>query len=64
MQSFSLAKSPRTYFQNLALYRILKLFKFELIKVVIFLLLFGTLVFIVNIKSREYYDFNKIELIK
>jgi hypothetical protein len=64
MQSFSISKSPSSYFQSLTFFRILKLFKFELIKVVVFLLLFGALVFIVNSQSREYYGFEKKETLR
>jgi len=46
---------PSTYIQNLTIYRILKLFKIELIKILIFILLLGAFFIYVNSESQEYY---------
>lgn len=64
MHTFSIYKSPLTIFQKMTFFRILKLFKFELIKVIIFLVIFGALVYFVNSQSREYYGYNKKEIIR
>lgn len=64
MQSFSISKSPAPYFQSLTFFKILKLFKFELIKVIIFLAVFATLIYIVNSQSREYYGYEKKEILR
>ncbi len=62
MQTFTARfKSPSILFQNTSLFRIIRLFKFELIKVIVFLLLFAATVFVVNTQSEEYYKGQKNE---
>ena len=63
MQTFTSArfKSPSIFIQNNSLVKIIKLFKFELIKVIIFLLLFVATVFVVNTESEQYYKGSKSE---
>jgi hypothetical protein len=51
------------FFANTPLFRIIRLFKFELIKVIVFLLLFGATLFVVNTESEQYYNGSKDESI-
>lgn len=56
MQTFTVHRSKGPSFNSDSrLYSFVRLFKFELIKVVVFLLLFAASVFIVNGQSEEYY---------
>jgi hypothetical protein len=55
-------KSPSSFLANSSVFRIIKLFKYELIKVIIFLFLFGTTLFVANTESEEYYKLQKTEI--
>ncbi len=57
--------APQTFISGSSAVRFIKLFKYELIKVLVFLLLFFASLFYVNEQSNEYYrtditDKNKI----
>ncbi len=56
-------KAPQFSFSNSAPVKFIKLFKYELIKVVIFLFIFFASVYYVNSESKEYYrsDFSVVK---
>ena len=47
--------APQTFISRSSAYKFIKLFKYELIKVLVFLLLFFASLFYVNEQSNEYY---------
>ena len=55
------APAPGRTFQNIQAFRIIRLFKYELIKIIIFLCLFMASVWYVNSQSKEYYNNTSVE---
>lgn len=56
MQNISAAfKAPQNLIPDSAPVRFIKYFKYEIIKVIIFLLFFFASVYYVNLESKEYY---------
>ena len=51
-------KSPSGFFSQNKMVKVFRYFKYELLKVIIFLLLFAASVFYVNAESNEYYNKN------
>ena len=49
-------KAPYRSIENTALYRFIDFFKYELIKILIFLLVFFSSIIFVNSESKEYYS--------
>ncbi len=47
--------SPSTYFQNSTIYKVIKLFKIELLKILIFIILLVGFSFYFQSESQEYY---------
>ncbi|MBZ0203344.1 MAG: hypothetical protein IT281_06880 [Ignavibacteria bacterium] len=56
-----LLKVPARTLQNFQAFRIIRLFKYELIKILIFLCLFVASVWYVNTESKEYYNSVSVE---
>jgi len=56
--------SPQDYSENFSLVQIIKMFKYELIKVIIFLFLFAASLIYVNTESHEYYKESSSGVIK
>jgi hypothetical protein len=53
--SLTLTKAPAKFFGNFGLLKLLKLFKYEIIKILVFLILFFASVFYVNAESEQFY---------
>lgn len=51
-------KAPQSLFSNYAPVRFIRFFKYELIKVLVFLIIFFASVYYVNSQSKEYYNAN------
>ncbi len=51
--------SPSIHFQDSTIYKIIKLFKIELLKILIFILLLGGCFIFVQSESQEYYNHTK-----
>ena len=49
-------KAQYRFIENTALYRFIDFFKYELIKIVIFLLVFFSSIIFVNSESKQYYS--------
>ena len=56
-------KAPQSLFSNSAPVKFIRLFKYELIKVLVFLFIFFASLYFVNVQSNEYYHSN-ISVIK
>ena len=56
MQNITAAlKASQNFITGSAIFRFIKYFKFEIIKVILFLLIFFASVYYVNLQSKEYY---------
>ena len=56
ISSTAILKAPYRFIENTALYRFIGFFKYEFIKILIFLLLFFSSIVYVNNESKEYYS--------
>lgn len=50
-----LAKAPSKFFGNFGFLKFLKLFKYEIIKILVFLVIFFASVYYVNAESEQFY---------
>jgi len=56
MQNYlTLSKAPAKFFGNFGLLKLLKLFKYEIIKILVFLVIFFASVYYVNAESEQFY---------
>jgi hypothetical protein len=53
--SLTLSKAPAKFFGNFGLFKLLKLFKYEIIKILVFLVVFFASVYYVNAESEQFY---------
>ena len=56
MNKIQIEKSPSIYVQNLTIFKLIKLFKIELIKILIFVSVLSAFFFYTSSESKHYYN--------